>query len=324
MFFWLLLYGHFRLRSVPVPLAACGAAALGVRVLLNCCAFAGVVLLLWTMALPVLLSAAGVWFNNWNHERAEHLGSLLGDFDVAALQEVWGAFGRDRAEQLCARAKERGLVYSARTPKWPAGLGLMSSGLLVVSRWPLLRSEYHRFSRQDLLECPVERGCLLVEVDLGDRGTAVVANVHLSTNPWKPIASWLDLQSVHAREVLKLVAEFAAAGGHQPALTVVCGDLNMEKSDERFVEWAGLAQEAGLSDCFPHCPPTFGCVDELSGEPVNRVLLCKEELGVARTLDHIFASTRPTSVGVRAFKAPSAKCAWDEVSDHRGITADFA
>lgn len=69
-------------------------------------------------------------------EVAKRLSS--GEFDIVSLQEIWGEGDRTKVIDIAA---EGGLKYSHYFRS-----GTIGSGILVLSRYPILKLSYHRFS----------------------------------------------------------------------------------------------------------------------------------------------------------------------------------
>ncbi|KNC51333.1 sphingomyelin phosphodiesterase 2 [Thecamonas trahens ATCC 50062] len=79
-------------------------------------------------------------------KRLRTLGAVLADYDLIALQEVWHVRDRALVRELAADA---GLTYThafchgSGMAVWP---GQHGTGLMIISRWPIVDVAYHRFS----------------------------------------------------------------------------------------------------------------------------------------------------------------------------------
>jgi endonuclease/exonuclease/phosphatase family metal-dependent hydrolase len=84
-------------------------------------------------------------------------------------------------------------------------------GNLALSRFPLLGSENHDIS----VTGREERGCLRIDVALGEESSLHVYNVHLGT-------SFIERR----RQARKLFSESILSDGKIPGLRIMLGDFN--------------------------------------------------------------------------------------------------
>jgi len=100
------------------------------------------------------MSVKALTYNVWNIPVAQHTRKRIDGIakafeenkdgiDIIGLQECWKEEDRD---QLVAAAKRGGLVYSIFFRSGCGFPGGNSSGLVVMSRWPITNSFFHRFS----------------------------------------------------------------------------------------------------------------------------------------------------------------------------------
>lgn len=171
-------------------------------------------------------------------ERTEAIASALPAFevDVAAFQEVWTEAMRER---LVEAGRATGLAHVWHNPSAQTG-----GGLLVLSRIPIARAEFHAFELGGLAE-NVHHGDYL-----GGKGFALL---ELATDGG-PLA-FLDTHlhaSYAAREIdpyighrTGQVVQIASALRSIEAPLVAVGDFNFSDARDEYTVLAGLA---GISD----------------------------------------------------------------------------
>jgi len=129
--------------------------------------------------------------------------------DIVALQEVLCIHGRNSEDdQAHFIARELGFNYCMGHNRMLKG-GIY--GNLVLSRFPLLGSENHDIS----VAGREERGCLRVDVDLGQENKMHVYNVHLGT-------SFVERR----HQARKLISESILSDDGIPGPRVMLGDFN--------------------------------------------------------------------------------------------------
>merc|ERR1711920_673723 len=92
------------------------------------------------------------------------------------------------------------------------------------------------------------------------------------------------------KEGLDIFTNFATSANQR----IFCGDFNLAKGSTSFREFEDCARDKGLHDTFPQCPPTYGCVDERTGQPSETLLTYSADRTRPKVLDHVF-SDRPGS-----------------------------
>jgi len=129
--------------------------------------------------------------------------------DIVALQEVLCIQGRNSEDdQAHFIARKLGFNYCmGHNRKLRDGI----YGNLVLSRFPLLGSENHDIS----VAGREERGCLRVDVDLGQESKMHVYNVHLGT-------SFVERR----RQARKLISESILSDANIPGPRIMLGDFN--------------------------------------------------------------------------------------------------
>jgi endonuclease/exonuclease/phosphatase family metal-dependent hydrolase len=214
------------------------------------------------------------------------------DPDVILLQEAWTANARKAAPAhgrwSIARAAGQHSFFQ-------------QSGLMTLSRFPIIGGQFYPFSRAAFPDRLVNKGVLKATVLLAGGQVLNIWNVHLQDG---------GSPAVRLSQVRELVARVRAAEDGQIA-DLVAGDFNCTPDSPLYRELSGAlgpsAQE--LSGKSP-----FVTWDGLSGKP-----------GAGETLDHIFFRRSAPVQSVRASPhvAFAAARREDRLSDHFGIEADL-
>lgn len=145
--------------------------------------------------------------------------------DVVAIQEVWRDETTTQAEVL-GTALGMESVYDSRFDIDGVGFGNA-----VLSRWPIVGSETHRYSNQR----DDDAGRLVLRADVaGPDGSLQVFSTHLS---WQ-----LDESALRQLQVAEL-AGFVSDSGPCEGPAVVCGDLNAEPDSDEIRMLTGRAKD---------------------------------------------------------------------------------
>jgi endonuclease/exonuclease/phosphatase family metal-dependent hydrolase len=232
----------------------------------------------------------GPWVERW-----EVLFDGIAEYqpDVLAFQELFDPAWRDTV------AKRAGYPYCADpTP--------ISSGLVVLSRLPVLASELYALSAQSPLE-DYRRYVLWAEIALGER-TLHVFNAHLS---WHP-----DDEATRKAQVRELRHRMSQQNGSNRLLM---GDMNATP-DSNEIRW--LLTESDLVDTFAAKNPADSGI---TWDTQNRYTSQQKPHTLDRRIDYIFCAgdepVRSLSSCRVVFNRPDRNGIF--ASDHYGILAEF-
>jgi endonuclease/exonuclease/phosphatase family metal-dependent hydrolase len=217
------------------------------------------------------------------------------DPDLILLQEAWTT----RAKGAAPSKAHLAVAHAAGQHTF-----FQQSGLVTVSRFPIIGGQFYPFTHAAFPDRFVNKGVLKITVELPDGRLLNVWNVHLQDGG--PTA-------IRLSQVRELVSRVEAAEDGQIA-DVVGGDFNCTPGSPMYSELAG-ALGPSLQQLSGAAP--FVTWDGLSAKT-----------GAGKTLDHIFvrgSRTFPTvyTAARVAFSAPTLK---ERLSDHLGIEAvlDFS
>jgi endonuclease/exonuclease/phosphatase family metal-dependent hydrolase len=245
------------------------------------------------------------WFDEYKRERVDLLirHAKGTGFDVLLLQEVsslW--YSAAIARYLIAEAAKVGFTHHYACPEAPsfpwATLG--NSGLVVLSRHPVVRGAFVPFKAQSWFERHVvSRGALFVQISApsgafngasNDTTDLFLFTTHLTSAP-EVLFKGLNMSEAGAKMAvdrnstgkdqmkeylafmrLQLAAHFNAAKKH---LVVVAGDLNCKPTHDEYT-WFADAVGAAAHPALPCGPlvdawagewePTFATIDTETGE----------------------------------------------------------
>jgi endonuclease/exonuclease/phosphatase family metal-dependent hydrolase len=212
------------------------------------------------------------------------------DPDVILLQEAWTTKARksapDHGHWCIARAAWQHTFFQ-------------QSGLVTLSRFPIIGGQFYPFSRAAFPDRLVNKGVLKTTVRVANGQVLNLWNVHLQDG---------GSTTIRLSQVRELVARVRAAEDGQVA-DIVAGDFNCTPDSPLYRE---------LSDAFG---PS---AQELSGNsPFVTWDALSGKTGAGETLDHIFVrrSTPFQSVRASPHVAFSAARREERLSDHLGIEA---
>jgi len=212
------------------------------------------------------------------------------DPDIILLQETWTANARKSAP-----ANGRwGIARAAGQHTF-----FQQSGLVTLSKFPILGGEFYPFSRAAFPDRFVNKGVLKVTVQLPGGQVLNIWNVHLQEGGWPKIRQ---------SQVRELVARVQAAEDGQIA-DLVGGDFNCTPESSSCRE---LANSLGPSVQQLGGAAPFVTWDRLSAKP-----------GVGQTIDYIFIREGTTCQTMQAVARVAFATAGLEqrLSDHLGIEA---
>lgn len=176
--------------------------------------------------------------NEFKGERNDLFGEQLARFDVVALQEQF-TFANPRPVALLERALQLGFGHFYKSPE-PGFLGrpLVSDGLLVLSRFPILEGDSAVFESSVSIDRLVAKGAVyaLVQLPNGARlhlfNTHLLATFHCLTRDEYTlckIRAMTQVVQLRAFVSAKLRAHFRAGD-----LALLCGDLNVDARNDDF------------------------------------------------------------------------------------------
>jgi endonuclease/exonuclease/phosphatase family metal-dependent hydrolase len=177
--------------------------------------------------------------------------------DVIALQEVYSPADRE----LLASAMAAQHPYSAGSPRTRL---LVGNGLMLLSRFPILRSEFMPVQGSPLRTLPFWRqGLLAADIELPSIGPTRLINSHIASSVPFSHAGSTASRANRNREITQLLS---AAGGRKP-VAILVGDFNT--SPEVNPENYKRIIDAGFLDAFVASNPPSRVRDEFTWDSAN-------------------------------------------------------
>ncbi|KAL8448476.1 hypothetical protein Emed_003810 [Eimeria media] len=138
--------------------------------------------------------------------------------DIICLQEV---YGEAHADFIIESTRHKLPFVGRRTS---GGRFSLHNGLLVLSKYPIVHTHFHKFEDVTYIErCFASKGMLEVAVDVPSIGVIAIFNMHLASGAVDPESRYVeDVRAAEIRQLLK-ACDAAADRGLIP---LVIGDLN--------------------------------------------------------------------------------------------------
>lgn len=137
-----------------------------------------------TQLIPTVPESA--YKTGYQHERiADMFVHMFHDFDILCLQEVWGVATCELKDVLICYAQKAGFIYHATNKAIDNQLSsryLADSGLLILSRFPIIKTDFHRYSFGFGKDNDAKRSVLFCKIQIKEGVVINVFNTHLQAN----------------------------------------------------------------------------------------------------------------------------------------------
>jgi endonuclease/exonuclease/phosphatase family metal-dependent hydrolase len=302
-------------------------------------------------------------YSNKGDFKDERLEILLnehfGNYDILALQEIFAFGHKNRKNFVIHESKKHGLVHYATIGGSWLNLKPIDSGLLVLSRYPIVEYDKIIFSKGTSIDGWSTKGALSALIQIPCKKTSqndqdndtsstiteiLVFNTHTQAEYDQNDPSYWEIQQSQVQELKEFIKKKHAQYPHVPM--ILCGDLNINaranpESDgvesshnynrmmeilsfddnSEHVQWKDIVYEK-----LGHHPITFAdtIVDNGKHVPKDYVLTNKATLGQRLRLDYIFLYQRNEDISVLETKVEPYfvnKQEFGQLSDHYAVTA---
>lgn len=287
--------------------------------------------------------------NDWKSERLTYLAKHeMVNYDLVAFQELFGSFSgrRDHFLRNCALA---GHGYHVTSPK-PSWKYLIDGGLAIVSKYPIVHTEWKPFAPGCHSDRLAEKGVLYakVQVSAESNNYVHVFNAHTQSSYNDPVGtlSW----KIREKQTLLMLEFIQTITCDDTYPLLIMGDLNINarkefpqkiSSDEYtafFQQLQGMKSSRGpfdpqplgytVTDVLYHYhnnthPVTFGDAkieDNNAVTPLETVFTKSHDYGTFQSLDYIFFLSRPDNTTASTSKS----AAGPEQHTNTGITPKSA
>ena len=171
---------------------------------------------------------------DYKNERLFEFIKLLPEYDIICLEEVFDLF-TSRKARLIDYAKKSGFLYIAQSPK-PSlkSLCVLDGGLIILSRFPIIKLEFQAFPKGYHIDAYVEKGVLYVQIQIK---SSVLHIFH--SHQFADYSDYTKSMSRRAEGFFtwrKLIEEIFKTNSYEynKDLCILLGDFNINWYDEYF------------------------------------------------------------------------------------------
>ena len=202
-------------------------------------------------------------------EIAQRIAST--DADIVALSEVWAP---DLAQYIISRTKEQ-LPWHYLPPA-PLGKAL-GSGLLLLSRHPLLNVQFEEFKDLAGEDAMGGKGFIAATLNIPRLGPLQLIATHTQAGEAR---AHVEARACNIRQLYSALSS-------QPGMAVVCGDMNVPAGSEEHTDMNTVLARAYLQDSVAEGhAPTY----EPSNELVAIFAPDDQAAGVEHCLDYFYCT----------------------------------
>lgn len=239
---------------------------------------------------------------------------ILGTHDVYCLQEVFGALSL-RKSRIVKAARKLGYLHIAESPS-PRFFSsyLIDGGLLILSRFPILDSQFRTYSVREHPDSLSQKGLLYCKLLV--HGTFInVITSHTQSSYIDSSIKEFHAQREARRQQLREIRQFIDSHNLAKEFTIIAGDLNVDareklrptregiQLDDDYAEMIEILGNSGeIFDVLKHkygeSPATFARATAL-GEPEEMVLTDPIDYLMQNCLDYILALNLSQTVNPR-------------------------
>lgn len=300
------------------------------------------------LTLNMFLRTPGVKNNksDYKEERTEYLiKNVLDNYDVLCLQEVFGAFNT-RRDRIIQGALDRGFVGYAHNPA-PSFFNIQGSdgGLCVLSRFPILESDFWPFDNGVLPDIMAYKGVLYCKLLIETETVHLFCTHAQASYPTHDLSKHLMYKEVRQEQMGHIRRMIKQKVTKSSELVMIMGDFNTDAKEKlkpskfnvpikceykQMTEILSGGWEDKLSDlvleAYGYHPNTYGRTDE-HGKPIETVLSHRNENALEKAIDYIFAMNVESSnfrvdalrTRVEDFRVTGYD--FSHLSDHAGVEA---
>lgn len=170
--------------------------------------------------------------NDWKDERLADFIKLLDSFDIVCLQECFGSLN-NRKQELIKYANKTGLFFFVDSPS-PSFFSkfLVDGGLLTMSRFPIVESEFREFRYCVLSDSLANKGILYSKIKIRD-SYVIIFNTHTQASYFgSPEYLWnisVRTRLDHLDEMCEFIKEILLTTYVDEETTVLLmGDFNVD------------------------------------------------------------------------------------------------
>lgn len=210
-------------------------------------------------------------------KRAAEIRTVLADYDVAALCEVFASRDIQTLRKAHPHFRTR---LGAHTGPGAGGGRFTSSGLLTLSKQQIVRTAAHRFHHRGSLvhdpDAHAAKGISLAEIDLGRDRNLEVFNTHLIAGndliPRQKLGRSTDevseVRLAQVDEVMSFVDKYHRTGN----ATLVVGDFNVDADSTEGKNLRVATEDSGFVDLWDSDLRGVGSTSDLLTRPEHFIV----------------------------------------------------
>ena len=163
--------------------------------------------------------------SDYKDERCQIFSHLLGSYDIILLQEVHTCFNF-RCNNLIESASKHGLIYHHITyGSSMFSKHLSNNGLLILSRFPILKNDYISFNNYSGYDGIIEKGCNYCKIQIGINTNIHLFNTHLQSSVCKDDNECNNIRNLQLKQLKKFIDIKKEDEPKSPI--ICCGDFNI-------------------------------------------------------------------------------------------------
>lgn len=229
---------------------------------------------------------------------------IKGKYDIVGLQEV---FDKKSRNKLIERLQE---VYPYHVGPGKRGLIKLNSGLMVFSKYPILRDDMIRYSRAAVADRMAHKGAQFVEIEVEGRKVQVI-NTHAQAQ------SGENFQAIRDSQYEELESQLLSPNEVVGVPQLIVGDMNTSKSDS--LSYRNMLQTFDAND-----GSVAGDLQTSCNDPAND-FSGNNEKHRPKLLDFILLRRNKSQMKVKQRKVKFFRKRWSDdnqsLSDHHAVEA---
>ena len=200
-------------------------------------------------------------------DRARRIARLVQRYDIVLLQEVFTTFWCTRWKKELTQVPGMHIVVADKRAR------LLDSGLMILSKYPVLHSSFTRFQNTSLTNHVLERGYLYAELQTPN-GSLHVVNTHLN-----PSECHLGKLSAHEyrENQMREILEFKAQKHKDSEAWVLGGDFNDQEIPQTLLKGYHVSLQSTLP-ATSHREVSFALTSETPHECIDYLVSNREQI----------------------------------------------
>lgn len=170
--------------------------------------------------------------SDWKDERLDDFLKILHNYDIICLQEMFGSFSNRKSKLIRAATKNGLFYYVELTPPNFYSKYLVDGGLLILSRFPIIKYAIHHYDFGVVSDSLSQKGIIYVQIEIGE-GILHLFNTHTQASYNNDLYDlFLACYKTRMHQINQLgkfiktilSKEFV----NNRDLSILCGDMNID------------------------------------------------------------------------------------------------